>query len=155
MPSSWLTVKHFQQEHEYSCVAACARMVLAHFGDLRSEDELRSLLDTRAMGTRAGNLMRLAGPAFEVYIRTSNLAELENELTGNRPPIVFLQTGPLEYWTMDIFHTAVLVGIDPMTVALNDPYYAVCPQTTSRQSFEKAWARTAQFAAFIRQRKKK
>ena len=29
MPSSWLNVPHFQQEHEYSCIAACARMVLA------------------------------------------------------------------------------------------------------------------------------
>jgi hypothetical protein len=57
MPSSWLSVPHFQQEHEYSCVAACARMVLAHFGDIRTESELRSLLDTQPTGTRAGNLL--------------------------------------------------------------------------------------------------
>jgi hypothetical protein len=25
MPSSWLNVPHFQQEFEYSCVAACIR----------------------------------------------------------------------------------------------------------------------------------
>ena len=51
MPSSWLNVAHFQQEHDYSCVAACVRMVLAHFGDLRIEAELRSLLDTQPTGT--------------------------------------------------------------------------------------------------------
>ena len=47
MPSSWLNVRHFQQELEYSCVAVCAHMVLAHYGDVRSEAELRLLLDTK------------------------------------------------------------------------------------------------------------
>ncbi len=51
MPSSWLNVPHFPQEYEYSCVAACVRMVLAHYGDVRSEGELRSLLDSRPTGT--------------------------------------------------------------------------------------------------------
>ena len=45
MPSGWLNVPHFRQEHEYSCVAACARMVLAHHGDVRTEADLRTLLD--------------------------------------------------------------------------------------------------------------
>src|SRR5947209_2124192 len=40
MPSGWLNVPHFRQEHEYSCVAACVRMVLAHFGQGRTEAEL-------------------------------------------------------------------------------------------------------------------
>jgi ABC-type bacteriocin/lantibiotic exporter with double-glycine peptidase domain len=60
MPNSWLNVPHFQQEFDYSCVAACVRMVLAHYGDLRSEAELRELLDTQATGTRAGNIMRIS-----------------------------------------------------------------------------------------------
>src|SRR5262249_59593324 len=75
MPSSSLNVPHFQQELDYACVAACARMVLAHFGDYRSEADLRSLLDTQPTGTRAANLMRLSGPAFEVYLRPSNVAQ--------------------------------------------------------------------------------
>jgi hypothetical protein len=50
MPSSWLTVPHFQQELEYSCVAACVRMVLAHYGESRTEAELRRLLDTQPTG---------------------------------------------------------------------------------------------------------
>lgn len=52
MPSGWLNVPHHQQELEYSCVAACVRMVLAHYGDIRTEAELRSLLDTQPTGTR-------------------------------------------------------------------------------------------------------
>lgn len=154
MPSSWLNVPHFQQELEYSCVAACVRMVLAHYGAIRTEAELRALLETQPTGTRAGNVMRLSGSAFEVYLRPSNLRELEQVLAGHQPPIVFLKTGSLEYWSMDIFHTAVLSGLEATTAALHDPYFATAPQTTSAQTFEKAWAQTGQFTAFIRPRKK-
>lgn len=154
MPNSWLNVPFFQQEHEYSCVAACVRMVLAHSGDVRTEAELRLLLDTQPTGTRAGNLMRLSGPAFEVYLRPSNLVELQQVLVNHQPPIVFLQTGFLEYWSMGIFHTVVLIGLDSATVAVHDPYFATAPQTTSLEAFTKAWAQTGQFAAFIRPRKK-
>ena len=54
---------------------------------------------------------------------------------------------------MDIFHAAVLVGLNAMSVAFNDPYFATAPQTSSLESFEKAWAQTGQFTAFIRPRK--
>jgi ABC-type bacteriocin/lantibiotic exporter with double-glycine peptidase domain len=128
-------------------------MVLAHHGDSRTEAEVRLLLDTQPTGTRAGNVMRLLGAAFEVYLRPSNLVELQTMLADNQPPIVFLKTGELEYWSMDIFHTVVLIGMDSTTVAVNDPYFATAPQTTSLQSFEKAWAETGQFAAFIRPHK--
>jgi hypothetical protein len=55
---------------------------------------------------------------------------------------------------MDIFHAAVLVGVDPVRVALHDPHYATAPQTTSLPSFERAWAQTGQFTAFLRPRHK-
>jgi ABC-type bacteriocin/lantibiotic exporter with double-glycine peptidase domain len=100
MPSSWLNVPHFQQELENSCVADCARMVLAHHGDIRTEAELRSLLDTQPTGTRAGNLMRLSGSAFEIFLRASNLVELQRVLADNQPAVVFLKTGTLEWVTM-------------------------------------------------------
>jgi ABC-type bacteriocin/lantibiotic exporter with double-glycine peptidase domain len=152
MPGSWLNVPHFRQELEYSCVAACARIVLAHFGDVRTESELRSLLDTRPTGTRAGNLMRLSGTMLEVHLRPSNLVELQAVLAADQPPIVFRTTGSLQYWSTDIFHTVVLSGIDALSVALHDPYFATAPQTTSLPSFEKAWAQTGQFTAFLRAR---
>lgn len=154
MPSNWLNVPHFQQEFDYSCVAASVRMVLAHHGNVRSEADLRALLDTQPTGTRAGNLMRLSDSSFEVFLRSSNLTELQKTLAANQPVLVFLQTGSLEYWSMDIFHTAVLVGLDSSVAALHDPYFAAAPQMTSLQSFEKAWAQTGQFAAFIRLRAK-
>jgi hypothetical protein len=129
-------------------------MVLAHYGDRRTEAELRLLLDTQPGGTRVGNVMRLSGPAFEVYLRPSGLAELPTILAEYQPVIVFLKTGFLGYWSMDIAHAAVVIGLDATTVALNDPYFATAPQTTSLPSFEKAWAETGQLTALIRPRKK-
>jgi ABC-type bacteriocin/lantibiotic exporter with double-glycine peptidase domain len=154
MPSNWLAVPHFPQEHDYSCVTACARMVLAHHGDLRTEVELRLLLDTQSTGTRAGNLMRLSSPSFEVHLRPSNVGELEQLLIAHHPPVIFLQTGLLEYWTMDIYHTVILVGLETATVAVNDPFFESSPQITSMPSFEKAWAKTGQLIAIIRPRRK-
>jgi hypothetical protein len=128
-------------------------MVLAHYGDVRTEAELRTLLATQPTGTRAGNLMRLSGPDWEIYLRPSNLPELRQVLAAGQPPVVFLQTGGLEYWGSDIFHAAVMVGLDATTAFLHDPFFGTAPQTTSLQTFEKAWAQTGQFAALIRPRK--
>jgi ABC-type bacteriocin/lantibiotic exporter with double-glycine peptidase domain len=152
MPSSWRSVPHFQQELEYSCVPACLRMVLAHHGDTRAEADLRLLLDTKPTGTRAGNILRLSGDAFEIHVRSSNLTDLQKALSDNQPPIIFLKTGSLDYWKLDIFHAVVLVGLDSQAAAFNDPYFATSPQTTSLQNFEKAWAQTGQFTAFLRRR---
>ena len=131
MPSSWLKVPHFRQELEYSCIPACVRMVLAHYGAIRTEADLRLLLDTKPTGTRAGNLMRLSGPDFEVHLRSSNLVELQQVLADNQPAIVFLKTGSLQYWSLDIFHTAVLTGIDTETAA---PRWYWTPHTTKARS---------------------
>jgi ABC-type bacteriocin/lantibiotic exporter with double-glycine peptidase domain len=129
-------------------------MVLAYHGESRTEADLRLLLDTQPSGTRVGNLMRLSGPAFEVFLRPSSLLELQEVLADNQLPIIFLKTGPLEYWSQDIAHTVVLVNVDTLTVALHDPYFATGPQTTSLQTFAEAWAQTGQFTAFLRPRKK-
>ena len=77
MPSSWLNVPHFRQEHDYSCVAACVRMVLAHYGDLRTTklssgrrpNELEVLETNKAAA--AAELGRSASEAL-VWVLASN-----------------------------------------------------------------------------------
>jgi ABC-type bacteriocin/lantibiotic exporter with double-glycine peptidase domain len=150
MPSGWLNVPHFKQELDHSCVAARVRMVLAHHGREQTEEELRQLLGTTPAGTRAGNVMRVGQLGFEVSLRAGNLSELRAALEAGHPPLVFLQTGPLGYWTMDVFHVAVVVGIDASTVYLNDPFFDAHPQSAPLASFEQAWAATGQFAGFLR-----
>jgi hypothetical protein len=128
-------------------------MVLAHYGDVRAEADLRTLLDTQPTGTPARNMMCISGPEFEVYLRRSNLLELQQALAAGQPPVVFLKTGVLEYWSTDIFHAAVLVGLDTTMAILHDPYFPTAPQRTSLQTFEKAWAETEQFTGLIRPRR--
>ena len=48
MPSALLNVPHYKQEFHYSCVAACARMVLAHYGVQQTEDWDRPRADRGA-----------------------------------------------------------------------------------------------------------
>ena len=115
MPGDWLSVPHFRQEFPYSCVPACLRMVLAHFGRNHSEDELRRLLETGPQGTRAGNLLAAGNLGFHVQISGSTLPLLQAELASGVPPIVFLETGALDYWRTDCAHVAVLVGVDGTT----------------------------------------
>ena len=50
MPAVSLNVPHYKQEFNYSCVPACVRMVLAHFGKLHGEAEMRQVLAPPHMG---------------------------------------------------------------------------------------------------------
>ena len=63
-PIASLSVPHYKQEWSYSCVAACVRMVLAHYGQLRTEEEIRQLLGTGPHGTRARAILQVAPLGF-------------------------------------------------------------------------------------------
>src|SRR5438309_768719 len=95
-----LSVPHFKQEYPFSCLAACVRMVLAHYGRLYSEDELRRLIGTSSHGTSARSILHVAALGFDVQLRFTNLGELSTALTTNTPPIVFVNTGLLDYWSL-------------------------------------------------------
>ena len=110
MPSGWLSVPHFKQEFNYSCVAACARMVLAHLGQTLLEKELRQLLNTQPHGTPARSLRAVASLDFDVQLGVSNLSQLRDAVAAGQPPIVFVDTGPLDYWKIDCAHVAVVGG---------------------------------------------
>jgi ABC-type bacteriocin/lantibiotic exporter with double-glycine peptidase domain len=150
MPTGWLNVPHYKQEFNYSCVAACVRMVLAHHGHIVLEADFRQLLDTKPSGTPARNLSRVATLGFDVQLASSNLAGLRAALASGLPPIVFLDTGTLEYWSVDCAHVAVIVGIDDTLVYLNDPFFDRAPQQASLAGFLQAWAANGHLAAIIR-----
>jgi ABC-type bacteriocin/lantibiotic exporter with double-glycine peptidase domain len=143
-------VPHYKQELPFSCVAACARMVLAYHGKICTEDELRQLLGTAEYGTKARNILRIASLAFDVQVETSNLAHPGTALEAGLPPIVFLETAFLEYWSVPCDHVAVVVGLNLATITLNDPYFDTAPQRTALTAFQSAWATYEHLAAFIR-----
>ena len=152
MPSVWRSVPHYRQEFPYSCVAACVRMVLAHHGRPMSEADLRQLLGTQPHGTPARNLLSGATLGFNVHLGPLNLSLLRDALVADLPPLVFVDTGPLDYWHTDCAHVTVVVGIDDTSIALNDPFFDTAPQQTSLVGFLQAWALKAHLAALIRPR---
>jgi ABC-type bacteriocin/lantibiotic exporter with double-glycine peptidase domain len=152
MPGALLNVPHFKQEFNYSCIAASARMVLAHHGRIVTESDLRNLLETQPTGTRARNLESLAGLGFDVHLDSSSLTNLREALAAELAPIVFVDTGQLDYWEIDCAHVAVIVGIDDEAVYLNDPFFESAPQRTSLPQFLHAWALNSHLAAIIRPR---
>ena len=145
-----LNVPHDKQEQGASCTAACVRMVLAHHGRMHSEDELRQLLGTGPRGTPARNVKHLASLGLDVEVKFSNAAELAVALLAGTPPLVYLDTGSLDYWSIDCPHVAVLVGMESAAVSLNDPFFDAAPQKTSLDGFNQAWAGNAFLAVFIR-----
>jgi hypothetical protein len=127
-------------------------MVLAYYGRLHSEDQFRQLLRTGPRGTPARNVAHIATLGFDVEVKFSNAAELATSLLAGTPPIVYLDTGSLDYWSVDCPHVAVLIGMDDAGVSLNDPAFDKAPQKASLAGFHQAWAANAFLAAFIRPR---
>jgi ABC-type bacteriocin/lantibiotic exporter with double-glycine peptidase domain len=152
MPNGWLNVPHCKQESNYSCVAACVRMVLAHLGRELSEGELCRLMGTGPHGTPARNLKAVASQGFDVQLAPANLSQLRDALAAGIPPIVFLDTGPLNYWQTDCAHVAVVVGADDTSVWLNDPFFDTAPQQASMSGFLQAWALNGHLTAILRPR---
>jgi ABC-type bacteriocin/lantibiotic exporter with double-glycine peptidase domain len=150
MPIASLSVPHYKQELPSSCVAACVRMVLAHYGRPCTEEELRQLLGSGAHGTRARNLFLIEPLGFDVQVETFSLAQLGAALVAGIPPLVFLETSFLDYWNTRCDHVAVVVGLDLATASLNDPYFDTAPQQTSLAGFQSAWAANEHLAAMIR-----
>ncbi|MFO0843929.1 MAG: cysteine peptidase family C39 domain-containing protein [Gemmataceae bacterium] len=152
MPSASLSVPHYRQELPYSCVAACVRMVLAFHGQPHPEADLRQLLNTRPSGTRARGVLAVTSLGFDAQFLTSNLAQLRDALVAGTPPIVFVDTGPLDYWQTDCAHVLVVVGLDDLTASFNDPFFDAAPQRSSLDSFLQAWALNGHLAVFLRPR---
>ena len=138
-----MNVPHFQQEREYSCLAACVRMVLAFYGNYRSEDDLRRLLKTRVTGTSPANVMlNLPGIGFEALIFDGFQTILRQHISEGTPCIVHLWTDPLPHWQDAVVHAVVVTDIAADTVVLNDPVHAGPATPVPLDTFLQAWAAT-------------
>jgi ABC-type bacteriocin/lantibiotic exporter with double-glycine peptidase domain len=150
MPSASLNVPHFKQEFQYSCIPACARMVLAFFGSQHTEAELQTLMRTDPNGTPARRLVELRHLGFGVAFVTTDIAGLAAYLTLGLPPVVLLKTASLPHWSESCDHVTVVVGVDDSWVYLNDPYFDSAPQQVSHADFQVAWSPYACTAAIVR-----
>jgi ABC-type bacteriocin/lantibiotic exporter with double-glycine peptidase domain len=152
MPGASLNVPHSKQEFHYSCIPACARMVLAFFGQQRTEAELRTLMKTGPSGTPVRRLTVLTHLGFAVDFLTTDIAGLTAYLTSGIPPIALLATAALPYWSQSCDHVAVVVGVDDSWVYLSDPYFDSAPQRVSHPDFLLAWSPNASTVAVVRPR---
>ncbi len=123
MPDASLNVPHCKQEFPYSCIPACARMVLAFFGRKHTEAGLRTRMRTDPSGTPVRRLTELTHLGFDVDFLVTDIAGLTAYLTSGLPPIALLSTAALPYWSKSCDHVAVVVGVDDSWVHLNDPYF--------------------------------
>jgi len=88
-------------------------------------------------------------PHFRQSVKGRCFDELYSWLAENKPPIVFLRTLFLDYWTEDTFHAAVVVGVEEQQFYLNDPAFGDAPQVCSLDGFLAAWAERDEAIALI------
>ena len=125
-------------------------MVLAHYGRILTEQELRQTLGSGPHGTRVRDLFRVGPLGFDVRVESLSLLPLGAALRAGVTPIVFLETSFLDYWTVRCDHVAVVVALDLASVDLNDPFFESAPQRTALAGFQLAWAANEHLAATIR-----
>jgi len=152
MPGASLNVPHFKQEFPYSCIPACARMVLAFFGQQHTEAELRTRMKTGPSGTPVRRLTELTHLGFDVDFPMTDIAGLSAYLISGLPALALLSTAALPYWSQSCDHVAVVVGVDDSWVSLNDPYFSSAPQQVSHLDFLLAWSPNACTVAIVRPR---
>lgn len=136
-------VPHFEQELDYSCLAACVRMVLAFYGHEHTEAELRGLLKTRPGGTSPVQVMRrLPELGFNAWVQTGSQQLLREHLTAGRLCIVHVWTQPLPHWEEGVIHALVVVELTEQEVSVHDPVLPTGPTVVPLDTFLCAWAAT-------------
>ena len=105
------------------------------------------------MGTFRESVKRVVELGYDVSTGLHATEEdLHESLARGTPPIVFLRTGELEYWSHDEPHAVVVLGIHESTVYLDDPAIDDAPQSVDAESFSRAWWRSENRIAVIRPR---
>jgi len=90
-------------------------------------------------GVPASHLVRLEGRyGVEVSFRRGTANDLRDAVARNLPPIVFVRTDQLPYWTVDTQHALLVSGYDEETFLLNDPAFSA-PQCVTILELMLAW----------------
>jgi hypothetical protein len=78
---------HIEQREPAECLAARAAIALAYVGRATDYNRLLKLLKVqRGVGAVFSNIRELERLGVQVIYKKSNLDELREHLTGNRPP---------------------------------------------------------------------
>lgn len=139
MAMPWLNVPHLEQSRSGWCLPACVAMVAAYWQQPLLQDDIARWLGTRRIGTRSSRVLRLAKRGFEVTYDVGIVADLEKWLNRQVPPILFIRTGELSYWSIDTQHAVVLAGLEAGQAHLFDPGINTAPSTVIIDELLLAW----------------
>ena len=118
-----LAVPHLEQQQPHTCVPACVRMVLAHWGKPYAEEELAQTLGARpGLGTQPESAVAgLEGLGYHaLWFENATLERLLELLRHGWPVIVFLRAVDLPHGRAGL-HAVVLVGIESENAICLDP----------------------------------
>lgn len=143
MPKIFLAVPHLRQRDESDCLPACAQMVFVHLGHDVPYERLLQVLGTRVFGTPAENILRLDQFGVRVTLEELSLPQMLEHLHQGRPIIAFVRTADLPYWSLEVDHAVVVVGIDEEAevIYVNDPAVHEAPQVVPLAALELAMQR--------------
>ena len=140
MSQTFLVIPHFTQSADGQCLPACARMLLAYSGVLLPESEVAKVLEAESYGAPSFAIKKLHKLGFSVDYREWSVTEVTTALAGNKPVLVFVRTGFLEYWQEDIAHALIVVGVEPdRQFWVNDPTRDDGPMAVSWDGLLAAW----------------
>jgi len=146
-----LEVAHSRQTEDGQCVPVCVLMALTYQGVMTSYEQIAGLMDTRWFGTASSKVREVEKLGVSVVYKQGTLDEIYQHLSGNRPCIAFVKTGNLPYWTIDIDHAVLVIGLDDRLVYLNDPELDRGAIPIPRDDFDLAWLeRDEMYATFFR-----
>lgn len=135
-----LPVKHFTQESEAGCLAACSQMILRTLNIKKSQYQLNRLYQTTPFGVPFSRVTRLEKFGVTISLNTfGDEVALYRMIDQHIAPIVFLRTQPLPYWQADTQHAVVVIGYDDDHFLVNDPAFLQAPQSVTIEALLLAW----------------
>jgi len=117
-------------------------MVTAYLQQPLLQDDIARWLGTDDLvGTPSRRVTRLTRQGFDVtYDDFGAVVDLEDWLNRQIPPILFVLTGELSYWTINTQHAVVLAGFSGNEAHLFDPAVDAAPMTVPTDELLLAWS---------------
>jgi hypothetical protein len=117
-------------------------MVAAYLQQPLLQDDIARWLDSDDfLGTPASRISRMSRRGFYVtYNDFGTQTDLEECISQHIPPILFVLTGELSYWSINTQHAIVVAGFDGGNVHLFDSCFDTVPKTISIDELLLAWS---------------
>ena len=144
-----LPILHLEQRQQADCLAACSAMLLDYLQVPIKYNKLVKRLRIGYGGAPFRNLHDLETFGVSVEIRQGEIETLRAHLKQGVPPMAFVATQQLSYWSEATNHAVVVVGINENSIYLNDPSFAHAPQVVSIDEFYLAWFAIDKYYAII------